>query len=102
MSLRDIKTPWIGPRLDHSDPLTLGRQWVMGGITQACLPIQAYSTDVCVPISRLPEILVETKEEIKASKLTGFVLLHCRLGGAGVSQGLGKETRGDTYCSLGP
>lgn len=26
-----------------------------------------------MPISRLPEILVETKEELKASKLTGFV-----------------------------
>nr|BAB29488.1 unnamed protein product [Mus musculus] len=37
---------------------------------------KAYSTDVCVPISRLPEILVETKEEIKASKLTGAIVGH--------------------------
>lgn len=58
--------------------------------------MQAYSTDVCVPISRLPEILVETKEEIKASKLTGFVLLYCCVGGTGVSQGLGKKARGDS------
>ena len=29
------------------------------------------STDVCVPISRLPEIIVETKEDIIASNLVG-------------------------------
>lgn len=63
--------------------------------------MQAYSTDVCVPISRLPEILVETKEELKASKLTGFALHPCCLGGAGVSPGLDTEARGDIYCSLG-
>ncbi|XP_064414490.1 probable D-lactate dehydrogenase, mitochondrial isoform X2 [Latimeria chalumnae] len=32
---------------------------------------KAYSTDVCVPISRLPEIIVETKEDLVRSKLTG-------------------------------
>lgn len=29
-----------------------------------------------MPISRLPEILVETKEELKASKLTGVIVGH--------------------------
>lgn len=32
---------------------------------------QGVSTDVCVPISRLPEIIVETKEDIMASNLIG-------------------------------
>jgi len=32
------------------------------------------STDVCVPISRLPEIIVETKEDIIASNLVGEYL----------------------------
>ena len=34
-------------------------------------PTQGYSTDVCVPISRLPEILVQTKEDLEAWRLTG-------------------------------
>lgn len=32
---------------------------------------QAYATDVCVPLSRLPQIVVETKEDIIANGLTG-------------------------------
>ncbi len=37
------------------------------------LPIllQAYSTDVCVPISRLPQIIVETKEDLIRNNITG-------------------------------
>nr|XP_014347543.1 PREDICTED: probable D-lactate dehydrogenase, mitochondrial [Latimeria chalumnae] len=37
---------------------------------------KAYSTDVCVPISRLPEIIVETKEDLVRSKLTGPIAGH--------------------------
>lgn len=37
---------------------------------------KGYSTDVCVPISRLPEILVQTKEELKTSGLTGAIVGH--------------------------
>lgn len=32
---------------------------------------QAYATDVCVPLSRLPQIVVETKEDVMANGLTG-------------------------------
>lgn len=32
--------------------------------------MQSYSTDVCVPISRLPEVVVATKEDIELFKLT--------------------------------
>lgn len=32
---------------------------------------QAYATDVCVPLSRLPQIVVETKEDVIANGLTG-------------------------------
>nr|KAF6407086.1 lactate dehydrogenase D [Molossus molossus] len=35
-----------------------------------------YATDVCVPISRLPEILVQTKEDLQASGLTGTMVGH--------------------------
>lgn len=31
---------------------------------------------MCVPISRLPEILVQTKENLKASGLTGTIVGH--------------------------
>jgi len=34
------------------------------------------STDVCVPISRLPEIIVETKEDIIASNLVAPIVGH--------------------------
>ncbi|XP_062968269.1 probable D-lactate dehydrogenase, mitochondrial isoform X2 [Cynocephalus volans] len=37
---------------------------------------KGYSTDVCVPISRLPEILVQTKGDLKASGLTGAIVGH--------------------------
>lgn len=34
-------------------------------------PAQGYSTDVCVPISRLPDVVVETKRDLQDSGLTG-------------------------------
>ncbi|KAM5296848.1 putative D-lactate dehydrogenase, mitochondrial isoform 1-T1 [Glossophaga mutica] len=37
---------------------------------------KGYATDVCVPISRLPEILVQTKEDLKTSGLTGCIVGH--------------------------
>lgn len=37
---------------------------------------KGYSTDVCVPISRLPEILVQAKEDLNASGLTGATAGH--------------------------
>uniref|UniRef100_A0A8C7WV26 D-lactate dehydrogenase (cytochrome) n=2 Tax=Oryzias sinensis TaxID=183150 RepID=A0A8C7WV26_9TELE len=37
---------------------------------------KAYSTDVCVPLSRLPQIIVETKEDLMESKLTGPIAGH--------------------------
>ncbi|XP_051830610.1 probable D-lactate dehydrogenase, mitochondrial [Antechinus flavipes] len=37
---------------------------------------KGYSTDVCVPISRLPEIIVQAKEDMKASGLTGTIVGH--------------------------
>ncbi|KAM6176751.1 putative D-lactate dehydrogenase, mitochondrial isoform 2-T2 [Erethizon dorsatum] len=37
---------------------------------------KGYSTDVCVPISRLPEILLYAKEKLKASGLTGTIAGH--------------------------
>lgn len=93
-------SPGLVLSLSHSNRLPLGRQWVTGRATQACLLIQAYSTDVCVPISRLPEILVETKEELKASKLTGFVLLIW--GALGLAKAcLGRKARGNRTVSWG-
>lgn len=37
---------------------------------------KAYSTDVCVPLSRLPQIIVETKEDLTESRLTGHIVGH--------------------------
>ncbi|CAB1439199.1 unnamed protein product [Pleuronectes platessa] len=37
---------------------------------------KAYSTDVCVPLSRLPQILVETKEDLIENRLTGPIAGH--------------------------
>ncbi|KAM4573038.1 putative D-lactate dehydrogenase, mitochondrial [Odontesthes bonariensis] len=37
---------------------------------------KAYSTDVCVPLSRLPQIIVETKEDLIGSRLTGPIAGH--------------------------
>uniref|UniRef100_A0A8C6MAE9 Probable D-lactate dehydrogenase, mitochondrial n=1 Tax=Nothobranchius furzeri TaxID=105023 RepID=A0A8C6MAE9_NOTFU len=38
--------------------------------------LTAYSTDVCVPLSRLPQIIVETKEDLLESRLTGPIAGH--------------------------
>ncbi|XP_038662827.1 probable D-lactate dehydrogenase, mitochondrial isoform X2 [Scyliorhinus canicula] len=37
---------------------------------------EGYSTDVCVPISKLPEIIVATKEDLVRSNLTGPIVGH--------------------------
>ncbi|XP_059337542.1 LOW QUALITY PROTEIN: probable D-lactate dehydrogenase, mitochondrial [Ammospiza nelsoni] len=37
---------------------------------------QGYSTDVCVPISRLPDVVVETKQDLQASNITGPMVGH--------------------------
>lgn len=63
----------------------------MGRASPACPLTQGYSTDVCVPISRLPEILVQTKEELKTSGLKGSVYSPgVRWGGTGTLQCLGQ------------
>lgn len=41
-----------------------------GTTTLPCLS-QGYSTDVCVPISRLPDVVVETKQDLQDSGITG-------------------------------
>ncbi|XP_054475976.1 probable D-lactate dehydrogenase, mitochondrial [Anoplopoma fimbria] len=46
----------------------------------ACLALRpgckAYSTDVCVPLSRLPQIIVETKEDLIENRLLGPIAGH--------------------------
>uniref|UniRef100_W5U5L0 Probable D-lactate dehydrogenase, mitochondrial n=1 Tax=Ictalurus punctatus TaxID=7998 RepID=W5U5L0_ICTPU len=37
---------------------------------------KAYSTDVCVPISRLPQVIVETKDDLIRSNLIGPIAGH--------------------------
>ena len=32
---------------------------------------QGYATDVCVPISKLPQVLIETKQELVSSPILG-------------------------------
>ena len=38
---------------------------------------QPYSTDVCVPISHLPEVILKAKEMIKKAGLIGKLLRNC-------------------------
>ncbi|ESO82875.1 hypothetical protein LOTGIDRAFT_229861 [Lottia gigantea] len=49
-------------------------------IVYACMALQPgskpYSTDVCVPISRLPDVIVRSKELIDAAGIIGFTLGH--------------------------
>ncbi|XP_073746591.1 uncharacterized protein [Callorhinus ursinus] len=59
---------------------------------------KGYSTDVCVPISRLPEILVQTKEDLKASGLTGP---HAPRWSA-MREGRSWAGLGQQLCPLGP
>ncbi|XP_068169983.1 probable D-lactate dehydrogenase, mitochondrial [Antennarius striatus] len=46
----------------------------------ACLAIRpgckAYSTDVCVPLSQLPQIIVETKKDLIENRITGPMVGH--------------------------
>ncbi|XP_034540705.1 probable D-lactate dehydrogenase, mitochondrial [Notolabrus celidotus] len=37
---------------------------------------KAYATDVCVPLSRLPQIIVETKEDLIQNRITGPIAGH--------------------------
>ncbi|KAM3870025.1 putative D-lactate dehydrogenase, mitochondrial [Diretmus argenteus] len=37
---------------------------------------KAYATDVCVPLSRLPQIVVETKDDLIQSRITGPIAGH--------------------------
>ena len=47
----------------------IGRVWYFPRLVQAVV------TDVCVPISNLPEIIVKTKEDISQSSITGESVL---------------------------
>ena len=40
-----------------------------------CMLLQGYATDVCVPISKLPQVLLETKEELMSSPILGTCTL---------------------------
>ena len=41
-------------------------------ILRVCVCVlQAYATDVCVPLSRLPQIIVETKADLIENRITG-------------------------------
>ncbi|XP_076205538.1 putative D-lactate dehydrogenase, mitochondrial isoform X4 [Aptenodytes patagonicus] len=58
------------------EPEERGRLWDMRhSAWYAALALrpgcQGYSTDVCVPISRLPDVVVETKQDLQDSGLTG-------------------------------
>ncbi|XP_066569950.1 putative D-lactate dehydrogenase, mitochondrial [Amia ocellicauda] len=63
------------------DPETRGRLWkARHDAWYAALALRpgckAYSTDVCVPLSRLPRIIVETKEDLTTNNLTGPIAGH--------------------------
>ena len=37
------------------------------------------TTDACVPVSKLPEMLIKTREDIDAAGLTGTTLIYFRI-----------------------
>lgn len=64
---------FIGASQLSSKPVVRGEEgpWPLG-VPHGPSLVQGYSTDVCVPISRLPEIVVQAKEDLVASGITGF------------------------------
>ncbi|KAE8295823.1 putative D-lactate dehydrogenase, mitochondrial [Larimichthys crocea] len=63
------------------DPETRNKLWKARHdawyAAQALRPgCKAYSTDVCVPLSQLPQIIVETKEDLMENRLTGPIAGH--------------------------
>ncbi|NXE13710.1 LDHD protein, partial [Lophotis ruficrista] len=63
------------------EPEERGRLWAMRhNAWYAALALrpgcQGYSTDVCVPISRLPDVVVETKKDLQDTGLTGPMVGH--------------------------
>jgi hypothetical protein len=40
-----------------------------------CVCVKPFITDICVPISHLPEVIVQTKEDIMKSSLVGTQLM---------------------------
>lgn len=54
----------------HCSALGHSALWSCGATAVSC-SAQGYSTDVCVPISRLPHVVVETKQDLQDSGLTG-------------------------------
>uniref|UniRef100_A0A8C4UQ32 D-lactate dehydrogenase (cytochrome) n=1 Tax=Falco tinnunculus TaxID=100819 RepID=A0A8C4UQ32_FALTI len=63
------------------EPEERGRLWAMRhSAWYAALALrpgcQGYSTDVCVPISRLPDVVVETQRDLRDSGLTGPMVGH--------------------------
>ncbi|KAM6118094.1 putative D-lactate dehydrogenase, mitochondrial [Pterocles gutturalis] len=63
------------------EPEERGRLWAMRhNAWYAALALrpgcQGYSTDVCVPISRLPDVVVETQRDLQDTGLTGPMVGH--------------------------
>lgn len=57
---------------------------------------------MCVPISRLPEILVQTKEDLEAWRLTGSASLPRAPGAGRGGPGWAGVGPGPQLCLLGP
>ncbi|NXQ36495.1 LDHD protein, partial [Alaudala cheleensis] len=65
-----------GCQVRHRDGDDGGSAHGAVGVTALSSLAQGYSTDVCVPISRLPDVVVETKQDLQASGLTGPMVGH--------------------------
>ncbi|CAM9452184.1 unnamed protein product [Bubo scandiacus] len=93
------------------EPEERGRLWAMRhSAWYAALALrpgcQGYSTDVCVPISRLPDVVVETKQDLQDSGLTGQqgcspLGWKGSVGGAAVLPIMSPLTRGPTGPMVG-
>ncbi|GAB1603579.1 probable D-lactate dehydrogenase, mitochondrial isoform X1 [Argonauta hians] len=61
---------------DERNKLWRARHDMLYACTALVPGSKPYSTDVCVPITHLPEIIVETKEDIKNSGMIGPIVGH--------------------------
>ncbi|KFP06203.1 hypothetical protein N300_08891, partial [Calypte anna] len=65
-----------GSELSWAEGMMVAAPQGAAGATALPCPAQGYSTDVCVPISRLPDVVVETKQDLQDSGLTGPMVGH--------------------------
>ncbi|PIL23764.1 hypothetical protein GSI_13514 [Ganoderma sinense ZZ0214-1] len=61
---------------EEADELWDNRKYALTSTIQSEEGARVWTTDVCVPVSRLPELVYETKKDLAASKLRATIVGH--------------------------